>query len=335
MTTTFQPLLSEGVQLAQLYAESHGGIESGSAQALASSGTITTSGLKVARVAPTAAVTAVVMQAGTTPGEECWVVNESTTTGNSVTMAASGTSNAAGGVNDIIPGGQGRLYIWDDQVNSGNGLWFATPQIATTASFTPSGSAAATASSGTITTSGVQIARVAPTANITAVVMAAGLAAGQLCMVNNESAFSVQMAASGTSNVADGVNCFIPPNQSRFFSYTNSLWYAVDNLQAGALAGIQSATAPATASSGTIASAGVGVARVAPTAAVTAVVVGTGTVPGEELVIINESTTAANTVTMAASATSNVANGVSTVISGLTCAKLIWDSSTSLWYHAV
>jgi hypothetical protein len=325
----FTPLLSEGVQLAQLYAESHGDIESATAVALASSGTITTAGIGVSRLAPTAAVTAVVLGTGTTPGQQIWVVNESTTVGNSITMAASGTSNAAGGVNDIIPGLQARQYVWDDQTN----LWYATPQVASAASFTPSGSAAATASSGTITTSGVQVARIAPTAAITAVVMAAGLAAGQLVAVNNESAFSVQMAASATSNVADGVNCIIPPNQSRFFSYTNSLWYAVDNLQVGALTDIVSATSPATASSGTITTAGVGTARSTPAAAITAVVLQAGTVDGQEITVVNESTTGANTITFAASATSNVANGVSTVISGLTCAKLKWRGS--LWYHMV
>lgn len=331
--TTFQPLLSEGVQLAQLYAEQRGGIESATAPAIASSGTITTSGVKTARVAPTAAVTAIVLQAGTSPGEEVWVVNESTTTGNSLTMAASGTSNCAGDVNEIIPGGQGRLYVWDDQANSGGGLWYATPQVATTAAFTPSGSAAATATSGTITTSGVQIARVAPTAAITAVVLAAGLAAGQLCMVSNESAFSVQMAASGTSHVADGVNCLIPANQSRLFGYTNSLWYEIAALQGGALTDIASATSPATASSGTITTAGVGTARSTPAAAITAVVLATGTVNGQEVTVVNESTTGANSITFAASATSNVANGVTTVVSGLTCAKLKWIGS--LWYHMV
>ncbi len=332
-TTTFQPLLSEGVQLAQLYAESHGGLESVSSQALASSGTVTTAGVKQARVAPTAAVTAIVLQAGTAPGQEIWIVNESATAGNTVTMAASGTSNAFGGTNDVIPGGQGRLYVWDDQLASGSGLWCATPQVSSTASFTPSVSAAATASSGTITTSGVQVARVAPTAAITAVVMGAGLAAGQICAVNNESAFSVQMAASATSNVADGVNCLIPANQSRLFTYTNSLWYEIAALQSGALTDIASATSPATASSGTIATAGVGTARSTPTAAITAVVLGTGTVNGQEVTVVNESTTGANSITFAASATSNIANGVTSVISGLTCAKFKWVGS--LWYHSV
>ena len=228
MTATFQPLLSEGVQLAQLYNESHGGIESGSAPVLASSGTIATSGLKTSRIAPTTAITAAILQAGTTPGQECWVVNEGSQS-STVTLAASATSNAAGGVNEVIPGGQGRLYVWDDQV--GSGMWFATPQVATVTALT------------------------------------------------------------------------------------------------------QSASAPALATTGTIATSGVGVARIAPTAAVTAAILQAGTVAGQQVSVVNEAT-ATYAVTMAASATSNVADGASTVIAVLTCANFIWDSSTSLWYHA-
>lgn len=331
------PLLSEGVQIAQMYAQAPGGTESATAAALASSGTITTSGppqVAIARLAPTAAVTAVVMQKGTTPGQECWVVNEAAQA-NSVTMAASGTSNVAGGVNDVIPGLQGRLYVWDDQTT----LWYATPQIATVTAFAQSASAATTATSGTITTSGVNVARVAPAAAITATVLQAGTVAGQVCVVVNEAAIanSVQFAASGTSNVADGVNAVVPGLQTRTYVWDSgtSLWYAHEPTVNGALSGIQSASSPALATSGTISTTNVGVARVTPAAAVTAVVVGAGAYPGQELTIINESTTGANTITMAVSGTSNVANGVSTVISGLTCAKLVWDSSTSLWYHAV
>lgn len=89
------------------------------------------------------------------------------------------------------------------------------------------------------------------------------------------------------------------------------------------------------ATSGTISVAGVRVARCTDAGAVTAVVLATGTLSGQEIAIINENTTGANSITFAASGTSNVANGVSTVISGLTCARLVWDAGTSLWYHAV
>jgi hypothetical protein len=336
---TFYPLPSEGVEIAQMYAQSAGGNQSATAVAIASSGTITTAGppqVDVSRLNPASAVTACVIQPGTTPGQQCWILNEAATA-NSVTMAASGTSNAAGGLNDVIPGGQGRLYVWDSLANSGAGLWFSTPQIATTTAFTQSGSAPATATSGTITTSGVNVARSSPASVITAAVLQAGTVAGQVVYVVNEAtvANSIQFAASGTSNVADGANSIIPGGQGRFYVWDSgtSFWYEVTNLVGGALASIVSATAPATATSGTITTAGVGVAKSTPAAAVTAIVLQAGTYPGQEVVVINESTTGANTITFAASGTSNVANGVSSVISGLTCSKFVWDGA--LWFHVV
>lgn len=90
---------------------------SSSAAALASSGTITTNSIGVARVAPTASVTGVIMQAGQINGQECWVVNESSF---SITMASSGTSNVAAGTLDIIGPNQGRIYKWD----GGTNLWY-------------------------------------------------------------------------------------------------------------------------------------------------------------------------------------------------------------------
>ena len=99
------------------------------------------------------------------------------------------------------------------------------------------------------------------------------------------------------------------------------------------LSGGVSSAAAALASSGTITTSGLRVARVAPTAAVTANVIQAGNFDGQELTIINETTTGTFTVTAAASGTSNVADGTGLVISGLRCAKLVWDASTSLWYH--
>lgn len=99
------------------------------------------------------------------------------------------------------------------------------------------------------------------------------------------------------------------------------------------LSGGVSSTANAIASSGTITAHGVRVARIAPTAAVTAVVVQAGDYDGQELTIINETTTGTFTATAAASGTSNVADGTGLVVSGLRSAKLNWDASTSLWYH--
>ncbi|MFN2466142.1 MAG: beta strand repeat-containing protein [Candidatus Dormibacteria bacterium] len=102
----------------------------------------------------------------------------------------------------------------------------------------------------------------------------------------------------------------------------------------GLLAGGQSATAPAVASAGTIATAGVRVARVAPTAAVTGVILAAGTVAGQQVTVINEATTTTFSVTFAAAATSNVADGVSSVIPGLAASTFTWDSVTARWYRS-
>ena len=94
---------------------------------------------------------------------------------------------------------------------------------------------------------------------------------------------------------------------------------------------IQSASAAAVATNGTITTAGVSVARVAPAGAVTGVILAVGTTGGQVCTVVNESV-AANTVTFAASGTSNVADGTSSVIAGLNARRFVWDSGTSLWY---
>lgn len=93
-----------------------------------------------------------------------------------------------------------------------------------------------------------------------------------------------------------------------------------------------SSSATVIATGDTITTTGVSVARVAPAAAVTGVILEKGTQQGQEVVVVNESTSA-DSVTFAASGTSFVADGTSDVISGLTAARFIWDGS--LWYHVV
>lgn len=95
------------------------GAQSATAAVIATSGTIATAGVVVARVAPAAAVTGVILEAGTYAGQMCWVVNESAAA-DSVTFAASGTSNVADGTSDVIDGLTARLFVWD----SGAALWF-------------------------------------------------------------------------------------------------------------------------------------------------------------------------------------------------------------------
>lgn len=92
-----------------------------------------------------------------------------------------------------------------------------------------------------------------------------------------------------------------------------------------------STSAVVTAGSGTIATAGVGVSRVAPAAAVTGVILQAGTNHGQRVTVMNEST-GASSVTFATAATSNVADGVSTTIAGLTARSYVWNAVTARWY---
>lgn len=92
----------------------------GTAPATGNAGTIATQGLGVSRVNPAAAITGVIMQAGTFPGQICWVVNEAVAA-NTITMAASGTSNVAEGVSCVIAGVKSRALVWDSVTS----LWYA------------------------------------------------------------------------------------------------------------------------------------------------------------------------------------------------------------------
>jgi hypothetical protein len=139
-----------------------------------------------------------------------------------------------------------------------------------------------------------------------------------------------------TSNIADSANePPIPGLSARLYVWDsgNSLWMACQPLINGTVATTQSSSAPAIANSGTITTAGVGVARVAPGEAVTGIILQAGTTPGQEIWVINESA-AGNTVTFAASGTSNVADGAGSAIAGLTARKFVYDTSTNLWYRA-
>jgi hypothetical protein len=90
-----------------------------------------------------------------------------------------------------------------------------------------SASAAALATSGTIAVGTLGSTIVAPTANVTGVILASGTTAGQEVTVTNQSAFTITFAASGTSHVADGTSDVIAANNCRTFKWNslNSLWY--------------------------------------------------------------------------------------------------------------
>lgn len=87
--------------------------------------------------------------------------------------------------------------------------------------------AQAIATSGTITLAGYVVTRLAPTGNVTGVIMPAGTQAGQRVILLNESAFSITFAASGTSHVAGGTGVVIAANSKLELIYdgSTSLWY--------------------------------------------------------------------------------------------------------------
>ncbi len=95
------------------------GGQSSTSPVLASAGTIASSGLVTSRVAPAAAVTGVILQAGIASGQLCAVVNESVAA-STVTFAASGTSNVAGGTTVSIAGLVSRVFVWDSVTS----LWY-------------------------------------------------------------------------------------------------------------------------------------------------------------------------------------------------------------------
>jgi hypothetical protein len=95
----------------------------------------------------------------------------------------------------------------------------------------------------------------------------------------------------------------------------------------------QSATSPTLVTSGTITTAAIGVSRVAPAAAVTAIVLQAGTVAGQQVTVVNESTTLSS-ITFDIAANSNVADGATSPIVGLTSRDFVWDSVAGLWYRA-
>jgi len=88
--------------------------------AIATSGTVDTS-VDLVRLAPAAAVTAVIMAKGTYNGQRCTIINTSIAA-SSITMAAAGTSWVADGVTTVIPGLRASNFHWSvpDQ------LWYRT-----------------------------------------------------------------------------------------------------------------------------------------------------------------------------------------------------------------
>lgn len=229
-----------------------------------------------------------------------------------------------------IPNGKTLAFYSDayvtltGQVKNGN---FVPPVSAT---------AVAIGAAGTIATANIGVSRVSPVAARTGCILAAGTLNGQQCWVTNEAVVGnyIQFDVAATSNVADGINTIIPGLSARLFIWDNAqlLWYDTGQTVNGTINFAQSATAPVIAAAGTIPTAGVGVSRVAPSAARAGIILQAGTFPGQVVTVINESA-AASTLTMDVSGTSNVADGTSDVITGLTAGMYIWDSVQALWYR--
>jgi hypothetical protein len=93
--------------------------ESTSIATIASSGTISVSAVGSARVTETAAVTGVIMGAGTVGGQIITVVNEGAF---SITMAAKTTSRVLAGTAEVIAATSARQFIWDDNVSAWAGV---------------------------------------------------------------------------------------------------------------------------------------------------------------------------------------------------------------------
>lgn len=102
-------------------------------------------------------------------------------------------------------------------------------------------------------------------------------------------------------------------------------------LQGSWVSDLQSATAAALATGGTISTNALKVSIVNPAAASTGVIMQSGSFQGQPVTVINQS---ANLITMAAAGTSGVADGVSCTIPALTQKTFMWDTLTALWYHS-
>lgn len=91
--------------------------ESETADVITNGSTIGTAAISVARVNPVGSVTGIILEAGTDNGQVVTVLNESA---NTVTFAASGTSNVADGTSSVIVATRCALFVW----NSSTELWY-------------------------------------------------------------------------------------------------------------------------------------------------------------------------------------------------------------------
>lgn len=102
-------------------------------------------------------------------------------------------------------------------------VWNVAPGLAT-GDF----STATVPTTGSTITTNKYLKRVNPGGNVTGIILGAGSFDGQLCIVLNESAFTLTMAASGTSHVADGTSDVIAAKTAAQYCFEGNdtnLWY--------------------------------------------------------------------------------------------------------------
>lgn len=94
----------------------------GTVQTLTNGSTVTVpTGKSQVRVTAAAAVTGIILPVGSLGGQSLTVIHEGAAA-NTITMAASGTSNVADGTSDVITGPSARCFVWD----SVTALWYKT-----------------------------------------------------------------------------------------------------------------------------------------------------------------------------------------------------------------
>jgi hypothetical protein len=86
--------------------------KAGAVPAPISSGTLTHNNYGVMVVNPAAAITGVILTAGSFPGQRLVIINQAVA-GNTITFAAVGTSLVANGVSCVIAGTKGMELVWN------------------------------------------------------------------------------------------------------------------------------------------------------------------------------------------------------------------------------
>lgn len=219
-------------------------------------GTISTSGVTIADVNPASNVSGAILQAGTSNNQVCIVRNLSA---NTITFDIASTSHVADGTSSVMSANTVRLFVWNATqtlwygetiptgggggaysggsiaMNAGNTFSINSDtslgrgaagifQVTDTLALAPSSVNSSLVTGSTISTTTTGIARVNPSAAVTGIILQAGTINGQLCYVENQSAYLITFATSG-SNVADasGGLSQVQPNTIRAFEWNSGL----------------------------------------------------------------------------------------------------------------